>query len=155
MQKSGQAVRPQGGRYESLSCASRARSRCWDYQRIAGELAGIGISATTVRKAPPDAGSGPSGERAGPTWREFLRSQDASTLACDFFTVDMVGMRRLYVLFFIGLKSRREHLVCCAENLNGAWVRGRIATSLVANRETVAATVPDPRPRQQAHRSVR
>jgi putative transposase len=43
-------------------------------------------------------------------WREFLRSQAASMLACDFFTVDTVGMMRLYVLFFIELRSRRVHL---------------------------------------------
>ena len=73
----------------------------WGYQRIAGELAGLGIriSATTVRKLLRDAGLGPAGERAGPSWREFLRSQAQSTLACDFFTVDTVGLRRLYALF--------------------------------------------------------
>jgi hypothetical protein len=43
-------------------------------------------------------------------------------LACDFFTVDTARMRRLYVLFFIELKSRRVHLVGCTENPNGAWV---------------------------------
>jgi hypothetical protein len=59
---------------------------------------GIGVSATTVRKLLRDAGLGPAGERAGLTWREFLRSQAQSMLACDFFTVDTVGMRRLYVL---------------------------------------------------------
>ena len=75
----------------------------WGYQRIAGELAGLGIrvSATTVRKLLRDAGLGPAGERTGLTWREFLRSQAASMLACDFFTVDTVGIRRLYVLFFV------------------------------------------------------
>jgi putative transposase len=99
-------------------------NRCWGYQRIAGELAGLGISisATTVRKRLRDAGFGPAGERTGLTWREFLRRQAVSMLACDFFTVDTVRMRRLYVLFFIELKSRRVHLVGCTENPNGAWV---------------------------------
>src|SRR5439155_22222478 len=43
-------------------------------------------------------------------------------LACDFFTVDTVSMRRLYVLFFIELGSRRVHLAGCTENPSGAWV---------------------------------
>jgi putative transposase len=96
----------------------------WGYQRIAGELAGLGlsVSATTVRKLLREAGLGPAGERAGPSWREFLRSQAASMLACDFFTVDTVGMRRLYALFFIELRSRRVHLAGCTANPSGVWV---------------------------------
>ena len=43
-------------------------------------------------------------------------------LACDFFTVDTVGMRRLYVLFFIELGSRHVHLAGCTENPSGVWV---------------------------------
>jgi putative transposase len=69
-----------------------------------------------------EAGLGPAGERGGLSWREFLRSQAASMLACDFFTVDTVGMRRLYVLIFIELGSRRVHLAGCTENPSGVWV---------------------------------
>jgi len=43
--------------------------------------------------------------RTGPSWKEFLRIQASSMLACDFFTVDTVLLKRLYVLFFIELKS--------------------------------------------------
>jgi transposase InsO family protein len=113
-----------GAEVRALVLRLARENRCWAYQRIAGELAGLGISisATTVRKLMRDAGLGPAGERTGLTWREFLHSQAASMLACDFFTVDTVRMRRLYVLFFIELKSRRVHLVGCTENPNGAWV---------------------------------
>ena len=44
--------------------------------------------------------------RGGPTWAEFLRSQAAGVLACDFFTVETVGLTRMYVLFFIELERR-------------------------------------------------
>jgi putative transposase len=96
----------------------------WGYQRIAGELAGLGItvSVTTVRKLLREAGLGPAGQRGGPSWREFIRGQAASMLACDFFTVETVNLRRIYVLFFIELQSRRVHLAGCSQNPSGAWV---------------------------------
>ena len=43
-------------------------------------------------------------------------------LACDFFTVETISLRRFYVLFFIELESRRVHLAGCTTNPNGAWV---------------------------------
>jgi hypothetical protein len=43
-------------------------------------------------------------------------------LACDFFTVETVTLRRLYVLFFIELGSRRVHFSGCTSNPSGAWV---------------------------------
>ena len=43
-------------------------------------------------------------------------------LACDFFTVETVTLRRLYVLFFIELGSRRVHFAGCTPNPLGAWV---------------------------------
>lgn len=80
----------------------------WGYQRIVGELRDLGlvISATTVRKLLKEAGLAPASERAGLSWREFLRAQAHSMLAVEFFTVETVS-RRLYVLFFIELGSRR------------------------------------------------
>ena len=115
---------PTGTEVQALVLRIARENPRWGYQRIAGELAGLGISisATTVRKLLRGAGLGPAGERAGLSWREFLRSQAASMLACDFFTVDTVAMRRLYVLFFIELESRRVHLAGCTENPSGAWV---------------------------------
>jgi putative transposase len=96
----------------------------WGYQRIAGELAGLGfsVSATTVRKLLRNAGLGPAGKRGGLSWHEFLRNQAQSMVTCDFLTVDTVAMRRLYVLFFIELGSRRVHLAGCTENPSGIWV---------------------------------
>jgi hypothetical protein len=98
-----------GGEVRELVLRIARENPRWGYQCIAGEIAGLGISvsATTVRKLLREAGLGPAGKRARLTWREFLRSQAASMFACDFFTVDTVGMRRLYVLFFIELESRR------------------------------------------------
>jgi hypothetical protein len=95
----------------------------WGYQRIAGEMAGLGftVSATTARGLVRVAGLGPAGERAPLSWRTFVRAQAASLVACDFFTVDTVRSTRLYVLFFIELGTRRVHLAGCTENPDAAW----------------------------------
>jgi transposase InsO family protein len=96
----------------------------WGYQRIAGEISGLGltVSATTVRKILRQAGIGPAGKRGGLSWRAFLRAQAQSILAVDFFTVETISLQRLYVLFFIELGSRRVHLAGCTANPSGAWV---------------------------------
>jgi len=79
----------------------------WGYPRIAGELA---------------AGLKPAPRRSGPSWREFLERQAASMIACDFFTVETISLRRIYVLFFIELESRYVHLAGCTTNPTGGWV---------------------------------
>jgi putative transposase len=98
-------------------------NRRWGYRRIAGELHGLGvvISATSVREALRNAGIGPAGERGGPSWHEFIRRQAQSMIACDFFTVDTIALRRIYALFFIELSTRRVHLAGVTENPDGAW----------------------------------
>jgi putative transposase len=96
----------------------------WGHRRIGGELAKLGsrLSPTTVRRLLVRAGLGPAPRRSGPSWREFLGAQAASIVACDFFTVESVLLRRYYVLFFITHDSRRVWLAGCSTNPNGAWV---------------------------------
>src|SRR5438034_1920627 len=96
----------------------------WGYPRIAGELLKLGlrVSPSTVRRLLLGAGLGPAPRRAGPSWRDFLRQQAASMLACDFFTVETISLRRFYVLFFIELGSRRVRVAGCTTNPSGAWV---------------------------------
>jgi putative transposase len=67
----------------------------WGYQRIVGELKGLGIavSATTVRRLLRTSDLGPVATRSGPTWREFMRTQ-AKSDAVDFFTVDTLWLQR-------------------------------------------------------------
>jgi putative transposase len=96
----------------------------WGYQRIVGELKGLGItvSATSVRKVLLEEGLQPAPERTRSSWRAFLRAQAASVLACDFLTVETVFLQRIYVLFFISLASRRIEYMACTSNPDGRWV---------------------------------
>ena len=96
----------------------------WGYQRIRGELLklGIWVSATTVRTILLRHGLHPAPRRAGPTWAEFLRSQAQGILATDFFTVETVFLRTLYVLFFIELSTRRVHVMGATAHPDSRWV---------------------------------
>ena len=96
----------------------------WGYQRIQGELLrlGVRVSATAIRTMLRRHGLDPAPRRTATTWRAFLRQQAAGIVACDFFTVDTVWLRRLYVLFFIELDTRRVHLAGVTAHPDGAWV---------------------------------
>jgi transposase InsO family protein len=96
----------------------------WGYPRIAGELLKLGlrVSPSTVRRILRGNGLGPAPIRSGLSWRQFLRQQAAGMLACDFFTVETLSLRRFYVLFFIELGNRHVHFAGCTTNPSAAWV---------------------------------
>ncbi len=96
----------------------------WGHRRICGELAKLGfrVSPTSIRRLLARARLDPAPRRAGPSWREFLHVQAASIVACDFFTVESVFLRRYYALFFIAHSSRRVWLAGCTSNPSSPWV---------------------------------
>jgi len=115
-------------------------NRTWGCIRIQGELAklGIQVSATSIRTLLRRAGLGPSPRRSGPSWSEFLRAQARGILACDFFTVETLFLKTLYVLFFIELGTRRVHVAGVSANPDSAWVaqQARNISYDLADRDT-------------------
>jgi putative transposase len=75
----------------------------WGHRRIHGELVGLGyrVAPATVWNILREAGLDPAPRREGPSWREFCRARAGTMLACDFFTVDTVLLRRIYVFFVL------------------------------------------------------
>ena len=123
----------------------------WGYLRIVGELKklGVNLSATSVRNVLRRHHLKPAPRRSGPTWGEFLRAQASGTLACDFFHVDTVTLRRIYVLFLIDLERRKVFLAGVTEHPIGNWVtqqarnlvmtledEGRVVKFLMRDRDT-------------------
>jgi len=96
----------------------------WGYRRIQGELArmGVALAPSSVWTILRRRGIDPSPMRTGPSWTEFLRTHASSMLACDFFTVDTLLLRRLYVLFFIELDTRRVYVTGVTARPMGSWV---------------------------------
>jgi transposase InsO family protein len=115
----------------------------WGYRRIQGELKklGIRVAATSIRTVLLRNGLRPAPRRASVTWRAFLRAQASGIVAIDFFTVETVRLKTLYVLFLIELHTRRVRLAGVTDHPNGLWVAQR-ARELSMSRagETKAGT---------------
>ena len=95
----------------------------WGYRRIHGEMTKLGVTVaqSTVWEILRAAGIDPAPRRSGPTWRQFMHSQAAGILAVDFFHVDTVLLKRLYVLVFIEHGTRRMHLGGVTASPTGEW----------------------------------
>jgi putative transposase len=121
-------------RLQALVLRLARENPAWGYRRIVGELQslGISVSATSVRTILARHGLPPAPQRDELSWRDFLRQQAATTLACDFFTVETAWLKRIYVLFFISLESRRIEFVASTPNPTGAWVAQQARNLLMA-----------------------
>jgi putative transposase len=113
----------------------------WGYQRIHGEILRLGwrVSASSIRRVLRVHGLDPAPRRAPTSWGSFLRQQATGIVACDFFTVDTIFLRRVYVLFFIELASRRVHLAGVTDHPTGLWVAQQARNLLISLGEQAAA----------------
>lgn len=108
----------------ALICRLATENPTWGYRRVHGELAtmGVSVAASTVWSVLKRHGIDPTPRRTGPTWAEFIKAQASAMVACDFFHVDTILLRRLYVLVFIDLHSRVVHLAGITTNPVDGWV---------------------------------
>jgi transposase InsO family protein len=96
----------------------------WGCVRIRGELLKLGyvVSATAIRTLLRRNWIGSAPLRPGLSWNTFLRAQASAIVLTDFFSVDTVFLKRLYVLLYMELATRRVIWFAFTDRPAAVWV---------------------------------
>jgi hypothetical protein len=117
--------RPRTVREIELLVLRLARENDWGNGKIEGELLKLGyaISDETVATILKRHAIPPAPERLPSlSWRHLMTHYKDQILACDFFTVETLFLKTIYVQVFIDLGTRRVHFAGWTAHPTRAWV---------------------------------
>ena len=123
--RNGKPGRPgRSSELEALTVRLAKENPHWGYDKIQGELLKLGnnLSVSSVRNILKRHRLTPASERSSSSWRSCLGHYKDQILACDFFTVETIWLKTIYVLFFIELGTRLVHLAGGTTNPDTTWV---------------------------------
>lgn len=112
-----------------------AKETGFGYTRIVGEMTklGIRIGRNTVRNILKEEDIAPGPDRKSEVWSDFLNRHGETLWASDFFsvrTVTSTGLRKMYMLVFLCVKSREAYVTPATLHPNSAWVSEETARFL-------------------------
>jgi hypothetical protein len=99
-------------------------NRLWGQRRIQAELARLGhkVSARTVANYMDR----PTHRSPSPSWRSFLKQHPAAIWSCDFFCVQTILFRTLYVFFVINHANRQVVHIHVTPYPTAAWTTQQV-----------------------------
>ena len=97
----------------------------WGLWRVHGELRRPGhqVTAATsaVSGAPPDPARHPAATRRAGSGPPSTRAEAGGLLTTDFFSVDTIGLQRLYALFVPEVRTRTVHVLGVTAHPTATW----------------------------------
>ncbi len=100
----------------------------WGYKRIFGEVKKLNIDVSVdsirrvIQKGRLDGDIPPNG-----SWKRFIKSHIDSLFCCDFFTIETVFNKRLYIFFLMEMKTRKIVQFGITGNPTIQFIRNRLS----------------------------